>query len=60
MKGEATKEFLEQFDDDSEGVVHKVAPVEFRPRPPKLEPSRLGRSLKDIMSRPVSLSLFKK
>lgn len=59
MEGDATKEFLSKFDGEIPGEVYRVAPKEFRPRPEKQEPKRLGRSLKDIPVVPMRKNLFK-
>lgn len=60
MQGKATKEFLEQFAGAAPGGVLVAPPEEFRPRPPKPEPSRLGRGLVDLATRRQSFSPFKK
>jgi hypothetical protein len=59
MQGKATKEFLKQFSSDAPGEVLKAPPEEFRPKPPKPTPSRLGRNLVDLSTRRHSYSPFK-
>lgn len=60
MQGDATKSFLKQFDREIPGKVLKLLPTKFKPRPPKRDADRLGKSLKDLMNESHVIQLPKK
>jgi len=60
MQGDATKQFLKQFEQEAPGKVLRLVPSEFKPRPPKRGASRLGTTLKTLMSASRLTTLPKK
>lgn len=61
MRGSATERFLEQYEGEVAGTVHRIAPMKFKPRPPHSKPSRLGLTLDELYRRAIPIrSPFKK
>ena len=60
MQGDATKSFLKQFEREIPGKVLKLLPAEFKPRPPKRGPDRLGKGLKVLTEESHPIQLPKK